>query len=244
MVKIGAIILARSNSNRFPYKHLAELHGEPMIYWPITRLKKYVQPYLCTTLDPTDNDLAEYSESIGAKVYRGSEDHILKRVIGCYMTYGLDGALNISGDCPFISEKAIKAISDAMYEHQGYWEYTYAPVIHTLMVEGISCTGSTLPLFLYKLERLPSMLGGLRGAIREDQPSGIDAPELIPGTDQKAQYEVLNNWEPDETPLKTSIDYPVELDFWNIVCGYLGRFPKDYEDIRRALQVIRLNDNP
>ena len=43
---------------------------------------------------------------------------------------------------------------------------------------------------------------------------------------------------PQYTPIETSVDYPLQLAVLNVVCDYLGHFPKDYSEVVRAFKDV------
>ncbi|MGL5764766.1 MAG: cytidylyltransferase domain-containing protein, partial [Sarcina sp.] len=76
MKKVLCIVQARMGSTRLPGKVLKELHGYPMIYHTLVSLQKsrYIDQIVLATSDKDiDTPLAEYVESLGIDVFRGSE---------------------------------------------------------------------------------------------------------------------------------------------------------------------------
>lgn len=106
--RIGAVIPARSTSERLPGKQLADLGGAPMIVRMIERLasSRFIADradvVLCTTEDPADDDLAAVAASTGASVFRGDTDDLIRRLGDAVDVYGFDIVIEADGDDPFI----------------------------------------------------------------------------------------------------------------------------------------------
>ena len=80
--KTVAIIQARMGSSRLPNKMLLYLHGYPICEWVYKRVKmsKKIDQIIFALPDTEDNYvLARYLESIGADVFRGSENNLVDR---------------------------------------------------------------------------------------------------------------------------------------------------------------------
>lgn len=101
-----AILQARMSSTRLPGKVLANINGEPMIFWQIERVKKarkIDELIVATSTDQSDNQLAEYLEKKGFLVERGPIDNVLERflqIIEQYKEYKT--IVRLTGDCPMV----------------------------------------------------------------------------------------------------------------------------------------------
>ena len=123
-MKVVAIIQARMGSSRLPGKVLREIDGHPMIYYTLTRLKKsrYIdQVILATSTKEIDTPLAEYAESLGVEVFRGSEDNVLERYKLAADKYEADIVIRMTGDCPLIDP----VIVDHMVTRYMIYDYDY-----------------------------------------------------------------------------------------------------------------------
>jgi len=104
-MKFGAILAARTNSRRLPGKALLPLMGVPMIVFLIRRVKKspLLRDIVFATTDlPEDDRLAEIVDKEGIRVYRGSENDVLDRLVQAAATGSFDYLVRITGDCPFL----------------------------------------------------------------------------------------------------------------------------------------------
>jgi spore coat polysaccharide biosynthesis protein SpsF len=92
------------SSTRLPGKVLAPVLGEPMIGRQIERLRRATRIdvlVVATSLDPSDDPLAAYCETLGVPVYRGSLHDVLDRFCGVLRTYpSTDALIRLTADCP------------------------------------------------------------------------------------------------------------------------------------------------
>ncbi|MGL5820572.1 MAG: cytidylyltransferase domain-containing protein [Sarcina sp.] len=106
MKKVLCIVQARMGSTRLPGKVLKELHGYPMIYHTLVSLQKsrYIDQIVLATSDKDiDTPLAEYVESLGIDVFRGSEENVLERYKQVADKFAGDVIVRVTGDCPLIN---------------------------------------------------------------------------------------------------------------------------------------------
>lgn len=104
---VGAVIPARTASERLPGKQLADLGGRPVIVRMIERLaaSRHLtadRVVLCTTEDPSDDELAAVAAEAGASVFRGDRDDLIRRLADAVIESGFDIVVEADGDDPFI----------------------------------------------------------------------------------------------------------------------------------------------
>jgi spore coat polysaccharide biosynthesis protein SpsF len=110
-MKIVATIEARMTSSRLPGKVLLLANGKPMLEHLINRLKRVPslnKIVLATTVNSTDDCLAEVAAKNGIACYRGSEDDVMARVIGAADLVQAEIVVEITGDCPVIDPMIIE----------------------------------------------------------------------------------------------------------------------------------------
>ena len=106
--RIGAVIPARSTSERLPGKQLADLGGAPVIVRMIERLasSRFITAtsdvVLCTTEDTADEELAAVAAGCGASVFRGDTDDLIRRLGDAVEAHAFDIVIEADGDDPFI----------------------------------------------------------------------------------------------------------------------------------------------
>lgn len=97
-------------SSRLPGKVMLPGADKPLLGHLLERLAA------CETLDlvavatsdhERDNAIAEYCDSIGTSVFRGSEHDVLDRYYRAARTFGLNTIVRITSDCPLIDPKLI-----------------------------------------------------------------------------------------------------------------------------------------
>ena len=99
--KVGAIIVVRRQSQRFPDKALKEIVGKEAITLLIERVKRCKKldcVILATTLDPVDDALEEIAKQQNILVYRGVRDNVALRFYNAAKKYGLEQIVRITGD--------------------------------------------------------------------------------------------------------------------------------------------------
>ena len=105
-MKIGFFITARLKSSRLKQKILLDLNGKSVLDRVIERAKKVVGVdgvVLCTSTNPQDSVLYNNALSNQIQFYAGSEDDVLKRLLGAAKYYGYDAFVSITADNPLFS---------------------------------------------------------------------------------------------------------------------------------------------
>lgn len=108
MCKIICIVQARMGSERLQGKVIKPIMGRPMVIYTLDRLKKskYIDELILATSDfERENPLVAECEKFGYKVFRGSEEDVLKRYkVAADMCKADEDAaiIRVTGDCPLI----------------------------------------------------------------------------------------------------------------------------------------------
>jgi spore coat polysaccharide biosynthesis protein SpsF len=112
-----AILQGRMTSSRLPGKVMAPVLGEPMIGRQVERLRRARRIdtlVVATSVDPTDDPLAAYCESLGLAVFRGPLDDVLERFRGAAaLLPGAQAIVRLTADCPL----ADPGLIDQVIEH-------------------------------------------------------------------------------------------------------------------------------
>ena len=104
-MKIGFLIIGRLKSTRLPKKILLDIHGKPVIYHMIQRLKlsnKIDTIILCTSINPQDKPLEKIAKDNDIECFLGDPDDVLLRMLNAAEKFNLDYILTITADCPFV----------------------------------------------------------------------------------------------------------------------------------------------
>jgi len=120
--KAIAIIQARTSSSRLPGKVLKPLAGKPMIWHIVERARacRLVDSVvLATSVETSDDALAEYCAQAGIDCHRGSLNNVLSRYLEVLEKKPHDYYVRITGDCPLIHPDFIDNQIHALNAHDG-----------------------------------------------------------------------------------------------------------------------------
>ena len=108
--KIGAVIVARQGSTRFPKKAMIEMEGIPVIGHIIQRLKacSYISEItIATSTNAVDDEIESYGLLQGVKVFRGHPEDVMRRIAAALELMDVEAFVEIGGDCPLVSPKLL-----------------------------------------------------------------------------------------------------------------------------------------
>lgn len=112
--KVVAIIQARMGSSRLPGKVLKDIAGKPMLGRVVERTQKAKmidEVVIATTLDTSDDAVAEFCCSVRIQCFRGSVFDVLDRFYQAARSFTADIVVRLTGDCPLLDPELIdKAI--------------------------------------------------------------------------------------------------------------------------------------
>jgi len=112
-MKKVAIIQARMGSTRFPGKVLRSLGDQLVIQRVVNAALKASlvdEVVVTTSVKENDNQIYEWCIKNDVRVFRGSEDNVLKRFYGAAKEIGADIIVRLTGDCPFLDPWIIDQI--------------------------------------------------------------------------------------------------------------------------------------
>lgn len=98
-------------SSRLPGKVLLPANGRPMLHHLVRRLRaapSIDEIVLATTINTADEPLVEFARAEGVRVFRGSEDDVMGRVVGAAESASADVVIEITGDCPIIDPDLVE----------------------------------------------------------------------------------------------------------------------------------------
>lgn len=124
--KVGILITGRLKSVRLRRKALKHIRERAMFGHMLDRLKMAKLPdviVLCTSDLDDDDELAEFAESEGINVFRGSPDDVLDRLSNAAKTFELDQVINCMADNPFTDPEMIDDL--IVYHSKIDSDYTY-----------------------------------------------------------------------------------------------------------------------
>ena len=106
-----AIIQARCGSTRLPGKVLKPLAGHTVLRYVIERCRlsrSLADVIVATTVEPADDAIETYCQSLGVPVYRGSQEDVLLRYVEAAAWSHADPIVRITSDCPLIEPSLIE----------------------------------------------------------------------------------------------------------------------------------------
>jgi len=118
-MNVVVVIQARMGSTRLPGKVLMPLGGKPAIAHVLERAGRIPgvsRVVLATTDSPADDPLVDFCHSVGAAVFRGSEEDVLDRYYQAARQAGADVVLRITGDCPLLDPEESGKVLRALLE--------------------------------------------------------------------------------------------------------------------------------
>jgi len=108
-----AIVQARMGSRRLPGKVLLTIGGTPLLGLLLARLslaRELDGIVVATSQESADDCLADYVDSLGYPVYRGSEGDVLDRFFRCATNHKADVIVRITADCPLIDPALVDKV--------------------------------------------------------------------------------------------------------------------------------------
>ena len=102
-MRIGAIILSRMDSTRFPGKALASVGGKPLLAFVLSFCQKIHgldEVAIATSSRRVDNPLLDFANLHGIPCIRGSTNNVASRFLLAMEALNLDAAIRINGDSP------------------------------------------------------------------------------------------------------------------------------------------------
>lgn len=119
--KVVAISQARMTSTRLPGKVLMPAAGRPLLAHHLERLSRTPgldAVVLATTVNATDDPVAECAGSLGVTVFRGDEQDVLGRFAGAAALAGADLVVRVTADCPLIDPALVGRLIATFQEGQ------------------------------------------------------------------------------------------------------------------------------
>lgn len=104
-MKVGAVIIARYNSSRLYGKVLKPLQGIPAIEHTYNRLRKILpaeEIVLATSVESTDDPIAEFAANKNWNCFRGSLENAAERFLQAGISQNFDFLIRTNGDNIFI----------------------------------------------------------------------------------------------------------------------------------------------
>ena len=129
-MKTVAIIQARMQASRLTNKMLLHIHGYPLCEWVYKRVltaKKLDLVVFALTNESYDDVLEFYLKSIGAEVFRGSENDLVDRYYKVSKLTNADNIVRICADNPLICGTEIDRLINFFSTKKCDYAYNHFP---------------------------------------------------------------------------------------------------------------------
>ena len=113
---ILGIIQARMRSTRLPGKVLLPLEGKPVlwhVFFRLTKSKLIDEICISTSTNPMDDKIEKFAHEYGIKIFRGSEENLVKRHLDAGKKFEADVIVRITGDCPLVDPQIVDKTVEA-----------------------------------------------------------------------------------------------------------------------------------
>lgn len=125
--KVSLILQLRMGSTRRPGKSMADICGKPLAERVMMRLEKIFSGTKIAALPdhPRDDVLADFAESRGWKVFRGSESDVLSRFAGAAKKFPSEKFIRICGDNPLVDPEAVNGVIKTLENYKSCMTKNY-----------------------------------------------------------------------------------------------------------------------
>jgi spore coat polysaccharide biosynthesis protein SpsF len=214
---ILGVIQARMSSSRLPGKVLADVLGQPMIGRQIERLRRsrrLDQLVLATSLDPSDDAVAAYGETLDLAVVRGPLADVLGRFALAVDAFPQTTTLvRLTADCPLADWRVVDAVIDQLAESGA--DYANNTMPQRTFPHGLDAEAMTVGVFR------AAATGATEAHDREHV-----TPFIYRQPDRFRLATVTRT--PSLAPLRWTVDYPEDLEFVRHVYGVLHAQDPDF----------------
>jgi len=121
--KVVATIEARMGSTRLPGKVLSDIGGIASLECQINRVRnsKFIDEIIiASTESHLDDAIEEFGKLVRSKVYRGSEEDVLKRILSASESLNADIQVQLTGDCPLVDPEIIDELIEFILKNEEY----------------------------------------------------------------------------------------------------------------------------
>lgn len=121
-----AIVQARLGSTRLPGKTLMPLHGHPMLWHVVNRVRSTPsirEVVVATTTELRDEPIREFCATAGIDCFSGSENDVLDRFYQAAVRHNADPVVRVTADCPLMDpgviEQVLQLYFTGRFDHVG-----------------------------------------------------------------------------------------------------------------------------
>ncbi len=199
---------ARSSSSRFPRKVLQDLNGAPMVLRQLERVRRAQELdgiVVATSVESSDDELAEVLDAAGVTVRRGPLADVLGRFGQVIEEFSPDHVVRLTADCPLADPSVIDRIVSTHRAEDA--DYT-SNVLERTYAHGLDAEVFTVAAYAH-----------LRALDLEDD----EREHVTLGFYRRPELFNLSSvtQERDDSRLRWTVDYPEDLDFVRAVYSAL-----------------------
>jgi spore coat polysaccharide biosynthesis protein SpsF len=213
-------------SSRLPGKVWLPLpypNGTPLLLRVLRALEgsaRVSQVLVATTEHAANDPLEAAVRQAGHAVFRGDEEHVLRRFVRAAEAFGLEVVVRLTSDNPFLDVPMLDALID---------RHLAAGVAYTRS-EGLP-TGLTFEIVSAE---------ALREALAAPDLTPADCehvtPYIIRHPERFAQQRVRLNDDPAFEALRLTVDYPSDFAMASLACALLGDGPTGTDDLKALMR--------
>lgn len=211
--KVVAIIQARMSSSRLPGKVLKIAGEHPLLERMVERVRKarlVDETWVATTIDPTDDELAEFCAAHQIPFFRGNLMDVLDRYYQAALQCRAGIVVRLTGDCPFIDPGLIDQTILALLENHADFSCNRLP----------PPMNRTYPI---GLDVEVCTFAALERAWKEAKEKHEREHVLPYLYEQSGRFKVVQiDYSEDLGQLRWTVDTPPDLDFVRAVYDMLG----------------------
>jgi spore coat polysaccharide biosynthesis protein SpsF len=224
----AVIIQARAGSFRLPGKVLELIGKQSVLEHVIKRCQKIerVNVVCCAVPDNASDDVvADLAQSLGAVVYRGSEQDVLNRYAAAAKMLSVETIMRVTSDCPLIDYQICGKVLELLNESGCDYVSNNLP---PSFPHGLDCEAFTIESLLKADEY------AVEGYDREHVTPWIRNSEAV-------RKKNLLNTGSNVSYLRWTLDFEEDLIFFRELNGLILLLP-DMPDYQQILSVI--NNHP
>ncbi|MEM3006428.1 MAG: glycosyltransferase family protein [Candidatus Nitrosotenuis sp.] len=219
MANLIGIIQARMSSTRLAGKVMLPLINKPILWHIHHRFKKCNVDQICiaTSTNPNDDQIEKFAANENIRVFRGSENLVLDRLISTAEKFHADAIVRITADCPLFDPQIVNEMISIYKNHQKI-DFV-SNTIERTFPDGLDSEIMSLD-FLYKLS------DKLKDPFYREW-----FPAYIVENCNRFNYVNFKNKE-NLSHLRWTVDFPEDYEFVKIV----------YEELFPNLDVFSMQD--
>ena len=240
-MRLGAMITARFDSERYPGKVVAKIMGKPILAHLIEQLKELLfvdEIIVCTSNLIHDDPLEEIANEYQVGLTRGHPDILIERHMQCIRGFDLDAVLDICGDAPFFDRRITQRVIDYYRTVKEYDVYGITPP-RDLAGYVWQVTIKMRAWYEYFEEYYYNSPGKYRQLNASQYwwlPMALEGKEHPFAT---KEIPIMDLVDLQQSLFKNTVDYPIELAWINLICEHLGHRPETLEDWFQCFKEIK-----